>query len=227
MTDNTTRTRQRVASRQRRDAILDEALRVIGEHGYQGFTLQELADRCGLTKPGLLHHFGSKDQLLIDLLRERDAKHEAAVVEVLGRHHDPAASPDDQRQMFIAALCLIMARNAAQTELLRLQVMLRVEAINPGHPAHDYFAGSEAAKLILLAEHVERFSLAPESTARQVLALANGLEEQWLRANQGFDLAQEYGLAIESLMLNRCSQVTDDAPSDEGARQRVASIGSV
>ena len=60
----------------RRAQILDETMRIIGERGYHGFGIQELAKRCDLTKPGVLHHFGSKDQLLIALLNDRDAKHE-------------------------------------------------------------------------------------------------------------------------------------------------------
>lgn len=58
----------------RRLAILDEAIQIIGEQGYRGSSINDLAKRCGLTTAGLLHHFGSKDGLLIALLEERDRR---------------------------------------------------------------------------------------------------------------------------------------------------------
>jgi len=180
----------------RRRAILDQAQRIVGERGYHGFGLQELAERCGLTKPGLLHYFGSKDRLLIDLLRDRDAQHEAAAHALLDERCDRHASARAQRDSFVAGLRLIMERNAAQPELTRLQTILRAEAINGDHPAHGYFMGREAAKLDLLADLVAVFSPAPRSTARQVLALMGGLEEQWLREDRAFDLAAEFDAAI-------------------------------
>src|SRR4051794_14775999 len=61
----------------KRERILEETLRIVSERGYHGFGIQELAERCGLTKPGLLHHFGSKDQLLITLLNEVEGRKEA------------------------------------------------------------------------------------------------------------------------------------------------------
>jgi len=54
----------------RREQILDETIRILGEQGYHGFTIQELAKRCGLSNAGLLYYFGSKDLLLIAVLDE-------------------------------------------------------------------------------------------------------------------------------------------------------------
>jgi len=184
----------------RREAILDEAQRIIGECGYHGFGLHELAARCGLTRPGLLHHFGSKDGLLLDLLRHCDMRHERAAVAELGSHHDPLSAPDIQRARLIAGLQTIMARNIAQPELIRLQVILQAEAINHAHPAHDYFKAREATKLTLLAEHAATFSAHPMSTARQIIALWDGLQAQWLREDMTFDLLAEFDSAVASVI---------------------------
>lgn len=192
--------RKRGNAKDRRAAILDEAQNIIGKRGYHGFGLQELADRCGLTKPGLLHHFGTKDQLLIDLLRDRDARHEAAVAELLDSRHDTAADVRGQHDVAIATLRLIVERNSRQPELTRLQVVLRAEAVNASHPAHEYFVAREAAKLELLANYVVPFAPRPRSTARQILALMGGLEEQWLREEGSFDLAGEFDAAISLIL---------------------------
>jgi len=47
----------------RREQILEEAISILGRLGYHGFTIHELAERCGLSNAGLLYHFPSKDQL--------------------------------------------------------------------------------------------------------------------------------------------------------------------
>src|ERR1700741_2401727 len=68
------KTERQTTTALRRKQFLAEAARIIGERGYFGFGLQELAERCRVTKAGLLHHFGSKDQLLVELLQERDRR---------------------------------------------------------------------------------------------------------------------------------------------------------
>ena len=60
----------------RREAILRAASEVFAAHGYRGASLALIADRVGMSAPGLLHHFPTKEHLLIDLLalrQERDS----------------------------------------------------------------------------------------------------------------------------------------------------------
>jgi AcrR family transcriptional regulator len=47
-----------------RGRILDVALELFSEHGFEGTTLQQIADRLGFTKAALYYHFRSKDDLL-------------------------------------------------------------------------------------------------------------------------------------------------------------------
>src|SRR5262245_981021 len=51
----------------RRRAILETAARVICERGYEGASIQDIADACGLTKAGLYHHIRSKEHLLLEI----------------------------------------------------------------------------------------------------------------------------------------------------------------
>jgi TetR/AcrR family transcriptional regulator len=51
-----------------RAKILDCALRLFADHGYDAVGVQEIVDAAGITKPTLYHYFGSKHGLLEALL---------------------------------------------------------------------------------------------------------------------------------------------------------------
>lgn len=52
-----------------RQRILDAALDLLAEHGYDGMSLQMVADRVGLHKSSLFHHFKGKDELSQEVFR--------------------------------------------------------------------------------------------------------------------------------------------------------------
>jgi TetR/AcrR family transcriptional regulator len=58
----------RPMSRPRREEILDEATRLFAERGYEGTSMADLAERVGLRKASLFHHFASKDVLYAAVL---------------------------------------------------------------------------------------------------------------------------------------------------------------
>jgi AcrR family transcriptional regulator len=65
------RPRLRLAPELRRGEILDGALAEFSERGYAQATLEHVAERIGVTKGCLYHHFESKEQLLVELIRDR------------------------------------------------------------------------------------------------------------------------------------------------------------
>ena len=81
-----------------RSRILDAALDLFSEHGFEGTTLQQIADRLGFTKAALYYHFRSKD----DLLR---ALNEPAVTdcEILLEAYERMPDTPARRRKFIEA----------------------------------------------------------------------------------------------------------------------------
>ena len=58
---------------ERRQAILAAAHAVFAAHGYRGGSLQDVADRVGMSQTSLLHYFPSKSELLLAVLNWRDS----------------------------------------------------------------------------------------------------------------------------------------------------------
>lgn len=52
----------------RRKKILETAAKVICEKGYEGTSIQDIAEATGLTKAGLYHHIRSKEHLLLEIM---------------------------------------------------------------------------------------------------------------------------------------------------------------
>jgi len=51
-----------------RDLILESAAQVFCQKGYNGASMADIADAVGLQKATLYHHFGSKQEILAELL---------------------------------------------------------------------------------------------------------------------------------------------------------------
>jgi TetR/AcrR family transcriptional regulator len=58
----------------KRAAIREAAAALFAEHGFDGSSMSELAERCVTTKSGLYHYYESKEEVLYDILSDHIGK---------------------------------------------------------------------------------------------------------------------------------------------------------
>lgn len=170
----------RANGRASRKAILAAAADVFAENGYRGTSLTEIANRVGMTQPGLLHHFNTKDQLLLAVVQEHEAESE----------HTTSMMDDFAPGNFLIVESIekLAASNARARQAQLLLTTLSAEAIPLNHPLHEHFVqryrSFRRGLAGLLAAAAEsgaiRADVKPQEVAREVIATLDGLHLQWL-----------------------------------------------
>jgi AcrR family transcriptional regulator len=160
-----------------RDKILRGALDYFGQYGYWGSTMRDIARSVGLSQAGLLHHFGTKTELLTAVLEERDQDTE-----------ERARFTDETTDAHLDKIAMIVVLNETQPNIVRLFTTLSAEATSEEHPAHQYFRDRYVRVSSLIASRLQAGSasgeIAPlddyEAAGRVTLAVMYGLQVQWL-----------------------------------------------
>jgi len=68
-----------------RRALLDQAARITLEQGLSKVTFQAVADAVGVTKGGVMHHFTTKNALILEVFHDAMAKFEAEVNQAMAQ----------------------------------------------------------------------------------------------------------------------------------------------
>lgn len=177
MTESTP-TRVRMPAADRRRQILGVAARAIGVRGFRGVALADIAAEVGLSEPGLIHHFKSKEELLLALLVHRDEDDAALVARIF----------DEEGRNTEEALLALCRHNVDNAEIVRLFAVTAAEAIDPDHPAHQFFRERYERVRSRVATRIERDQAAgvfrrdldPYEVATEITAVMDGLQNQWL-----------------------------------------------
>ncbi|WES63054.1 helix-turn-helix domain containing protein [Microbacter sp. GSS18] len=180
----------------KREEILERSLEVIAREGYRGASVKELADAVGLSQAGLLHYFDSKEELFTEVLRKRDEQDSRSFGS--DRPEDPTALRDG----FVA----VIRHNADVPGLVQLYSRLAVDAADPTHPAHRYFlqrsdglrTGFAEALAAMQREGRLTSAVEPDTLARIIVAVADGLQLQWMQ-DSTIDMAAHIEALFQAL----------------------------
>ncbi len=200
--------RSRPATVERRKEILRAALEIFGAKGYNKGPLAEIAEQVDMTHAGILHHFGSKDQLLLEVLRYRDESD----VEALVDRHIPTGI-DLFRHLVRTAFA-----NAERAGIVQAYAVLSAEAVTDDHPGRPYFEDryqtlrrevGEAFVVVCEERGVDVSAERVKHASASILAVMDGLQVQWLLDRSQVELGPSTMFAIEAIM----SAVIDPRPS--------------
>ena len=103
---------------QNEEMILDAALEVFAGLGFKGTTIDQIAAKCGLSKPNLLYYFPSKQELYRAVL-ERTLKTWLGPLRML----DPQGDPQEELSRYIEAKLQMSFDNPAASRLFANEIL--------------------------------------------------------------------------------------------------------
>ncbi|GAA6124118.1 TetR/AcrR family transcriptional regulator [Bifidobacterium psychraerophilum] len=192
-------TSRRMSAEDRFEQIVDVAVSIIGQKGYYGMSLQDIASRIGISQTAVIHRVKSKQGLLIAVI-ERYYDRADAVEAYLADFVEGGALAGS-KPTIPEALRQVVAQNVKQPEMVRVFEVLNAEAMSPQHPAYAYFAQRPRR----MVESYRRHQWAvPEGVDGEfVYMLANaamyGLEGRWLANPDKVDFVAEWERYAEYL----------------------------
>jgi AcrR family transcriptional regulator len=157
----------------RRQEILDRAIEVFADKGAQGTSLRAIAEKIGVSHAALLHYFGSREELLLEVLREGER-----------RRKDPR-----ERDQVVGTMILAAERNVRIPGFVALYTSMLGGSLEADREAsREYFASRFARLRATLVERIRagqqagryRAGVNAEAMAALVIAASDGLQTQWL-----------------------------------------------
>ena len=137
MAEEETSKRTRKSPQERRAEVLDAAVQLISERGFNGISIQDVADRVGISKQGVLRYVENKDKMLALVYDEYYGQ--TGTPEDFFSSGMPGSDPSAPH--FPAYLRYLVKHNSRRRMMVQLFTVLSAESPNPDHPLHDEFMG--------------------------------------------------------------------------------------
>jgi AcrR family transcriptional regulator len=190
--------RTRPATRAKREQILKAAVEIFGNKGSTNGTLADVAEQVGITHAGVLHHFGSKQKLLLEVLAYRDQ----ADVADLEEQHIPGGP-----ELFLHLVRTAFA-NERRPGIVQAYTVLSSESVTDDHPGRDYFEDryttlrrevTDAFHALCAQEGITEPATVGAASAA-ILAVMDGLQLQWLLHPDVVELGEASEFAIRAIV---------------------------
>jgi AcrR family transcriptional regulator len=173
-------TRKRLSAEDRRSAILDSALEVFSRRGYNGASIDEIAQAAGISKALIYEHFPSKKDLHVSLLE----RHTQDIFVALARTADTDEPGEVRLRKGVDAFLLWVEDNPAAFRLL-FRDTFEAEVADVLNRLQNQATGAIAALLAAEPAAVPRsarpadFALGLEAMAQQLSGGVQSLAIWW------------------------------------------------
>ncbi|MCO4317177.1 HTH-type transcriptional regulator RutR [Phyllobacterium sp. 21LDTY02-6] len=107
-----------------RRLILDAALEIFSTYGFRGTTIDQIADKAGMSKPNLLYYFPRKQNIYVTLLEETLAEWLSPLAEI-----DADGDPIEQLRKYITAKIKMSESHPEASRLFANEVLHGAPAI--------------------------------------------------------------------------------------------------
>ncbi|MFH8249579.1 TetR/AcrR family transcriptional regulator [Microbacterium sp. B2969] len=172
---------RRLTPEARRAEIIETVDELIAAEGYRSLSLREVARRCGMSAPGLMHYFPDMTSLLDAVLERRDEIDLDAIT---------LEQPADARIEDIIESSLLYYERAR--EKTRRYDALEAEAIDPTHPAHAFYLERDDRSFERMRPYIEREFEDPDRASKLLRAVFDGLRFRVVRDPEHVDLRKEW-----------------------------------
>ncbi|MFC7944896.1 MULTISPECIES: TetR/AcrR family transcriptional regulator [Microbacterium] len=198
MADSDQTVRVRPATLEKREQILKAAIEIFGNKGSTNGTLADVAEQVGITHAGVLHHFGSKQKLLLEVLAYRDRDDVAG----LAQKHIPGGP-----ELFLH-LVRTAFTNEKRPGIVQAYTVLSAESVTDEHPSRPFFEERyttlrrevTAAFHELCAQEGVRDPDSVAAASAAILAVMDGLQLQWLLHPGAIELGATSEFAIRAIV---------------------------
>ena len=179
----------------RRERILDVTIQMLAEVGYHGLSMRDVARRVGISHPGVIYHFPTKEALLMAVIQRYEERVNFNLEEMESL---------DARELLerFMDLCQVFHDEPTKGEM---ECMLAAEASSELHPAHDHFVERDRRLNAIVRHAIEELrdegvvyaSVDVEQLAYSLVALGTGLHLLWLYNQDRYD---PRSLLVQSLI---------------------------
>lgn len=185
-------------TRQRKKQVIRAAIHFFGQYGFHGARLADIAQAAEVTEPGLLHHFHTKEDLLMEVLAERDRIDRERFDPGL---HEGVGNP-------LNSLRELVQHNQTVPGLVQLFTVLVAESIDEQHPGHEFFKQryqslrNETVDVLRRAQARSeiRSDIPAEDLVIMLFAMMDGLQIQWLYEPDRINMANLFDQFLGFLM---------------------------
>jgi AcrR family transcriptional regulator len=169
------------------EAIFDAVARVVNELGPSGLTLAAVAERVGLTAPGVRQRFGNKQSLLVAF-----AKHQASNA---GNEFDTANTPSPSKAIvdgLVASVGAIHTHEALANNLSMLYLDLTDPHLKPHVIEHSRIQRLRIQELVEAAQDANELTsdVVASEIADEVRTIASGALITWATDDYDQPLSQ-------------------------------------